>query len=338
MGKTDVSIELAKRLSARGGSAFGGHAEIVGCDSMQVYRRMPILTQQPTHEQRAEVAHHLIDCVEPTDSFSVGQYRQVALEVIEEILRRGKTVLIAGGTGLYLKALTDGLCDAPPADASIRSRLWQAVRQEGSEVFHRRLQQVDPQAASTFHPRDARRIVRALEVYELTGKPLSSFWNASSAKGGSLPATGSEGQAGASGGDSHTLPMTLVGLTRDRAELYARINHRVERMIREDGVLDEAKHVLALPFSHTARQVHGLAFLEAYLKGERTLADTIRLWQQQVRNYARRQLIWFRAEPRISWFMLGPDEPAESIADRILEILLRNFAGQNFLQSKLTNE
>jgi len=297
VGKTAVSIELAKRLDA----------EIISCDSMQVYRRMPILTQQPTHEQRAAVPHHLIDCVEPTESFSVGCYRTMALETVAAIQRRGKSVLIVGGTGLYLKALTDGLCDAPPADRRIREKLWQGVQREGSEPFHRRLSEVDPEAAAKFHPHDARRLVRALEVYTLTGKPLSSFWNASSAKGGS-----------ASGGNGHTLSITLIGLNRERAELYERINRRVERMIREDGVLDEAKHVLALPSSHTARQVHGLAFLEAYVKGERTLPDTIRLWQQQVRNYARRQLIWFRAEPRIRWVTIESDGTVEAVVDQVL--------------------
>lgn len=287
VGKTEVSIELARRLDA----------EIVGCDSMQAYRRMPILTQQPTAEQRAVVPHHLIGCVELTCAFSVGQYRRKALEAIEGIQRRGKSALIVGGTGLYLKALADGLCDAPPANASVRARLWEAIQQEGSEAAHRRLQHIDPQAASTFHPRDARRIVRALEVYELSGKPLSSFWHQTN-------------------GDE--LSIMLIGLTRNRAELYERINRRVERMIHDERVLEEAKQVLALPLSHTARQVHGLAFLEAYLKGKRTLGDAIRVWQQQVRHYARRQLTWFRAEPLIQWINVGPRETTEGIVERML--------------------
>jgi tRNA dimethylallyltransferase len=159
VGKTDVSIELAKRLDA----------EIVGCDAMQVYRRMPILTQQSGLEQREAVPHHLIDCVEPSEAFSVGRYRRLALEAIAQIHARGKAVLLVGGTGLYLKALTDGLCEAPPADVRVRERLWEAIRQEGSEAFHQRLQRVDPTAAAKVHSHDARRIVRALEVYELTG-------------------------------------------------------------------------------------------------------------------------------------------------------------------------
>lgn len=287
VGKTEVSIELAQRLDA----------QIVGCDSMQVYRRMPILTQQPTPAQRTAVSHHLIDCIEPSRPFSVGQYRRMALEAIEQIQRRGKSVLIVGGTGLYLKALTDGLCNVPPADPQLRTSLWMTARERGSPALHERLRVVDPEAAAKIHPHDAKRLVRALEVYEQTGEPLSGFWHRT---------------------NGHQLEMPLLGLTRDRAELYERINRRVERMIGEEGVLDEVKQLLALPLSDTAGQVHGLRFLEAYLKGKQTVDDTIRLWQQQVRHYCRRQLIWFRAEPRIQWIQVGSEEPTESIVDRIL--------------------
>jgi len=287
VGKTEISIKLAKRLDA----------EIVGCDSMQVYRCMSRLTTQPTSEQRAEVPHHLMDCMEPTEAYNVGQYRRMALQTIETIHRRGKAVLLVGGTGLYLKALTDGLCDAPPADDGVRTKLWQAVQEQGSEVCHWRLAQVDPETASKLHPHDARRIVRALEVYEVTGEPLSQFWHRTNGR---------------------ALEITIIGLNRDRRELYERINRRVERMIRDDGVLEEAKQVLALSLSPTARQVHGLRFLEAYLNGECSLNETIAQWQQQVRNYAKRQLTWFRAEPRIRWITITAEEQSDSIAERIL--------------------
>ena len=287
VGKTDVSIELAKRLDA----------EIVGCDSMQVYRHMPVLTQQPTSSQRAAIPHHLIDCVEPTEPFSVGHYRRAALDAIAAIQRRGNAVLLVGGTGLYLKALTDGLCEAPPADATLRRELVDTAQACGSATLYERLKAVDPVAATNIHPHDTRRLVRALEVYELTGEPLSRFWQRT---------------------DAPVLPMTLIGLNRNRAELYERINRRVERMIREDGALEEAKCVSGLPLSHTARQVHGLSFLEASLRGERSLSDTVTLWQQQVRRYARRQLIWFRADPRIRWITIAPNETSEAVVERIL--------------------
>lgn len=270
VGKTEWSLELARRLDA----------EIVSCDSMQVYRRMAVLTQQPTPVQRAAVPHHLLDCVEPTESFNVGQYRQAAQAAIDGIRRRGKTALIVGGTGLYLRALMDGLCEAPPADEAVRRRLQAAAELEGIPALHARLRQVDPIAAGKIHSNDARRLVRALEVYELTGKPLSSFW------------------AWDRGRPS---PITVLGLARDRAQLYERINRRVERMIRDEDVLGEVRPLLDVPLSQTARQVHGLKYLASYLRGEQPLDEVVPLWQRQVRQYARRQLIWFRADPRIRW-------------------------------------
>ena len=304
VGKTDVSIELAKRLNA----------EIVGCDSMQVYRGMAALTQQPTLEQRAAVPHHLVDCIEPTETFSAGRYRAMALEAIEAIQCQGRAALLVGGTGLYLKALTHGLCEAPPANSRIRARLWEAVRAEGSEAHHQRLAGIDPAAAAKIHPHDARRVVRALEVYEVTGQPLSRLWR--HAPGGSWRE--SETDRGLS-------DMMVVGLTRPREELYERINRRVERMIQDEAVCGEVRRMRADPrgsaLSLTARKVHGLRFLEAYLTGETSREETIRLWQQQVRHYARRQLTWFRADPRIQWVTSARDESPGMIVDRLLTVL-----------------
>lgn len=307
VGKTDISIELAKRLNA----------EIIGCDSMQVYRGMAALTTQPTKAQRAEVPHHLIDCIEPTESFSVGQYRPLALSTIGAIHQRGKTALIVGGTGLYLKALTHGLCEAPPGNGAVRAKLWEAVGREGSETFHQRLKDFDPVAASKIHPRDARRVVRALEVYEVTGRPLSNFWR-------SAPA-GTWDQAG------EAASITVIGLTRPREELYERINRRVERMIEDEVVLEEVRRLSTeggsasggrgVPLSLTARKVHGLLFLERYLSGESTREETIRLWQQQVRHYARRQLTWFRADSRIRWVTVSGEERVEAVVTRTLEAI-----------------
>ncbi len=290
VGKTDVSIELALRLGA----------EIVGCDSMQVYRGMSRLTQQPSREQQAAVAHHLVDCIEPIEAFSVGQYRRTALEAIRSIHNRGNDALIAGGTGLYLKALTDGLCEAPPADEGVRRELAAVAQARGSAALHEQLQVRDPLAASKIHPHDTRRLVRALEVYELTGEPLSGRWGRSTAE---------------------ALPMTVIGLTREREELYSRINARVERMIRDEDVLEEVRRVRGRQMSHTARQAHGLAYLEAYLDGARGFEETITLWQRQVRQYARRQLIWFRAVAEVQWVTITGEEAPEAIVTRITSSL-----------------
>jgi len=295
VGKTDIAIELAERLGA----------EIVGCDSMQVYRGMAVLTQQPTRAQRARVSHHVVDCIEPEEMFNAGRYRAMALEAIAQIQRRGRAVVLTGGTGLYLKALTDGLCEAPPADVRIREALWAQVEAGGAEVLYARLHDVDPEAAEKIHPRNARRVVRALEVYELTGQPLSRGW---------AWGRGSAVQDGA----GSSLNMTVVGLLRDRQELYARINQRVERMIREDGVLEEVRQLMPRAISRTARQVHGLAFLESFLNGGASREEMIPLWQQQVRRYAKRQLTWFRAQSQIRWVTLGSEESNETIVARIL--------------------
>ncbi|MBI4322885.1 MAG: tRNA (adenosine(37)-N6)-dimethylallyltransferase MiaA [Candidatus Omnitrophica bacterium] len=286
VGKTDVAIELALRLGA----------EIVGCDSMQVYRGMAHLTQQPAAEQQSVVAHHLVDCIEPTEAFSVGQYRRAALEAIRSIHDRGNDALIVGGTGLYLRALTDGLCEAPPADERVRRELAAVAQARGSAALHERLKTRDPLAAAKIHPHDTRRLVRALEVYELTGEPLSGRWGRR---------------------DGEALPMTVIGLTREREELYSRINVRVERMIRAEDVLEEVRRVRGRRMSHTARQVHGLAYLEAYLDGTRGLEETITLWQRQVRQYARRQLVWFRANPRIQWITIAGNETSQATVERI---------------------
>jgi len=295
VGKSAIAVELAQALTA----------EIVSCDSMQVYEGMRILTQAPTHAQRVQVQHHLIDCIEPSHSFSVGEYRRMAGPIINRILERGKRVLITGGTGLYLKALTEGLCDAPPADMRVREQLWGECQGGGSTSLHHRLRGVDSLAASRIHPNDARRIVRALEVYALTGRPISSWWREASAEL-------LQGQ------------VTIIGLMRDREELYARIDERVLHSVYEEGVINEVRRLLREPLSRTARQVHGLADLEQYLDGRSSLKDTVAVWQQRVRNYARRQLIWFRRTPEIQWVSLSSDEPPWETAQRLLDVVRRH--------------
>ncbi len=294
VGKSAVAVELAQLLGA----------EIISCDSMQVYRQMAVLSQAPTHAQRSQIQHHLIDCVDPTQDFSVGEYRKIAAPTIEGILSRGKRVLIVGGTGLYLKALTEGFCDAPPADVKVRERLWTECHGTSSQSLYSRLQGVDSVAASRIHPNDARRIIRALEVYALTGKPISSWWREASAEL-------FQGQ------------VTVLGLSRDTELLYQRINERVVHMIYEEGVINEARGLLAQPLSRTVRQVHGLNDIEAYLKGAVSLKDTITTWQQRVRNYARRQMIWFRQTSNLQWVNLPPEEHSWVTAERLMAMIRR---------------
>lgn len=292
VGKSSVVVELAEALGA----------EIVSCDSMQVYRHLPILTQAPTYAQRSRVQHHLIDCTEPTDAFSVGEYRRMAVPIINRILEHGKRVLIVGGTGLYLKALTEGLCDAPPADMHIRERLWSEYQGIGRDTLYRRLRGVDSVAAGRIHPNDARRIIRALEVFAVTGRPISSWWRTASAELVS----------------GH---VTVIGLNRDRDELYAKINDRLLQMVYEQGVINEVREILRLPLSRTARKIHGLEDIERYLTGELSLKEMIGVWQQRVRNYARRQLTWFRQTPNIHWTAIAADEHPWETAGRLHDLV-----------------
>ena len=294
VGKSAIAVELAQSLGA----------EIISCDSMQVYRQMAVLAQSPTHAQRVQVQHHLIDCIEPTQDFSVGEYRRVAAPIIERLLEHGKRALVVGGTGLYLRSLTEGLCDAPPADLRIREQLWSECHNIGSIKLHSRLQGVDQLAATRIHRNDARRIIRALEVYALTGRPISSWWR--EARDELL-----HGQA------------TVIGLTRERDELYARIGQRLLRMVYEEGVINEVRALLRLPLSRTARQVHGLSDIEQYLGGEVSLKDTVEAWQQRVRNYAKRQLTWFRSTRNIQWLTIPAEEHPWETAERVRELIRR---------------
>ena len=294
VGKSAVAVELAQALDA----------EIVSCDSMQVYRQMAVLTQSPTHAQRVQVQHHLIDCIEPTEDFSVGEFRRMAAPAIDRLLSHGKRALIVGGTGLYLRSLTEGLCDAPPADVKVREQLWSECHNLGSSRLYNRLQGLDSTAAARIHRNDARRIIRALEVYALTGRPISSWWRQASAEL-------LHGQ------------VTAIGLTRERDELYQRINERLLHMIYEGGVINEVRTLLRQSLSRTARQVHGLSDIERYLNGGVNLKDTVEIWQQRVRNYAKRQLTWFRSTPNIQWLTISADEHPWETAERVKDLIRR---------------
>lgn len=270
-GKSAVAYELAQRV--------GG--DIISADSMQVYRQAPLLTQQPPTEWQTRIPHHLIGTHDVSATWSAAEFRAAALERIEAIHTRGRLPIIVGGTGLYVRALLDGLCEAPEAQPVVRERLMAEVASEGNEVVHRRLAAVDPRAAGKIHPHDTRRIVRALEVYEVTGEPISRRWDAQPQV--TLP-----------------FPWVLAGLNWPRAVLYDRINARVLQMFAA-GVVDEVRALLQQPLSLTATQMLGLSAIHDHIEGRVSLDETIRLVQQQTRQYARRQMMWFKREARIRW-------------------------------------
>lgn len=270
-GKTRSAIDLARRLGA----------EIVSMDSMALYRGMDIGTAKPTIDERAEVPHHLIDVLDPWQSASVGWWLDAARQACEDITRRGRTPLFAGGTPLYLKALIFGLFDAPPADETIRKRLQAEADRSGGAALHRRLADVDPRAAERIHVNDLRRVVRALEVFELTGRPISEQqveWSTPPVE------TGAES------------PIRWIDWPRE--ELYARIDRRVDAMF-AGGLVDEVRRLSSLPrpLSREAKQALGYRETLDHLAGRTTLDETIAAVKTHSRQFAKRQLTWFRHLP-----------------------------------------
>ena len=288
-GKTAVALEIARRLPV----------EIVSLDSMSVYRGMDIATAKPTKEERATVPHHLIDVVEPTESFSVGRYVVMAKGVAAEIDSRGKHPLFVGGTPLYLKALVSGLFDGPAADPVFRAELEQRARMEGVPALHKELRAVDPDASERIHPNDLRRIVRALEVFHKTGKPLSAQQTQWSQV-------------------LEQQEVRIAGLAWDRAVLYRRIDQRVERMFAA-GLVDEVRGLLEKhgPLGREASQALGYREVLAYLAAGTDLAATVSLVKRNTRRMAKRQLTWFRSFRRIQWFEMTEVSVAAYVAEEI---------------------
>jgi len=289
-GKGTVARKLARRL--------GG--QIISVDSMKVYRRMDIGTAKPSAEVRAEVPHHCIDVVEPSAAFSVAQFVVYADAAAERIAADGAVALAVGGTSLYLKALTEGLFDGPSADPELRRRLGQRAAESGLAALHAELAGVDPDAAERIHPNDQKRIIRALEVFESSGRPISQWqsqWGAASA----------------------TRECVLVGLRRDRADLHARINLRAKRMV-QAGLRDEVAALLAEPagLSPQAAQAVGYAEMIAHLHGELSLADALERIKINTRRLAKKQRTWHRRFAGVQWFDVPADAPPEQTAAKIL--------------------
>jgi tRNA dimethylallyltransferase len=265
-GKSALALELAERLNA----------EIVAVDSMTLYRGMDIGTAKPSLADRARVPHHLIDVLEPWESASVAWWLDQATAAVKDIESRGKLALLVGGTPFYLKALLCGLFPSPPADEELRRKL----ESEGSEVLHGRLAGVDPVSARRLHPNDVRRVVRALEVWHLTGRPLSE-WQQQSWWGGEKPRFG---------------PGQCLVIDVPREVLGERINRRVEQMFAQ-GWIDEVQRLrdLPRPLSKEASQALGYREIREHLEGFRTLRETIAEVQLRSRQFAKRQLTWFRS-------------------------------------------
>jgi len=272
-GKSALALRLAQQLGA----------EIVNADSMQVYRGMDIGTAKPSPEERAQVPHHLLDVADPDRLFSAADFAEAADAAIADITARGKRAIVVGGTGLYIRALLKGLVDSPSGAGEIRAALQEEAARVGNEAMLEQLRQVDPDAAARMHPNNLVRIIRALEVYRMTGIPLSRYQ-----------------QEHDFGGERYR---TLqIGIKVDRAELYRRIECRVDAMV-ANGLEGEVRQLLAAGWDRELKAMRSIGYKEmvAWLTGECTQDEAVALIKRDTRRYAKRQLTWFNAERDIIW-------------------------------------
>jgi len=292
-GKGNLAFELARRLDG----------EILSVDSMKVYRRMDIGTAKPSRAARDTVTHHLIDVVEPSESFSMGRYLPLAHQAIAQIQHRNRPIIAVGGTAMYIRALLEGVFEGPPADAQLRDKLKRRASRSGSPSLHRQLAQIDPAAAQKIHPNDLKRIIRALEVYELTGKPISTLQR--------------QFRTG-----NYRFQWRLIGLRSQKDHANRRINQRVNNMI-DQGLVAEVNSLLAEPagLSPQAAQALGYAEIIQYLRGQLTLQEAVEKIKINTRRFAKSQRTWFRTFHDLYWVDLQPDQTTTQLADRVMKHL-----------------
>jgi tRNA dimethylallyltransferase len=280
-GKTALSVALAERF----------HGEVVNCDSVATYREFEIGTAKPTPEERARAPHHLLDLVDPTGYITAGEYARLARQTLAEIKSRENLPIVVGGTGLYLRALLDGLFPGPQRSEELRERLRQRAERNGADYLHRLLRRLDPEAAAKIHANDIPKLVRAIEVCLASRQKMTELW-----KQGRDPLTG--------------FRILRLGLNPDRNALYARINQRAEHMF-ESGLVEETRRLLE-KYGEVARPLASLGYKQAVqlLRGEIDLKTAVQAAQQAHRNYAKRQMTWFRREPDVVWLDGFGDDPA----------------------------
>ena len=293
-GKTALAVELAKELNG----------EVVSCDSMQVYRRMDIGTAKPTADEMQGIVHHMLDVAQPDEDFSVSRYCEMAAPIVDNILARGKTAIIAGGTGLYMDSLIKGNDFAPFPSTGMREKLEAQADAEGMEAMLSLLNCIDPDAAARLHLKDRKRIIRALEVYYETGETITEH----NRKTQAIP-------------PKYT-PLWLGLDFEDRAQLYSRIDRRVDVML-EAGLVEEITNLLAegIPPKCTAMQAIGYKEFVDALDGKISIEEAADQVRQASRHYAKRQLTWFRRNPNIHWLIRKPDDDFEKILAAARQII-----------------
>ena len=292
-GKGRLAFDLAESLGA----------EIISIDSMKVYRRMDIGTAKPPKEARAALKYHLIDVVEPSDSFSVAAFLDGALHAIEQIKSRKRKIVAVGGTALYIKAMLYGLFEGPGTDEQIRAQLRARAQAEGLAELYRELTKIDPLAADRISPNDSKRIIRALEIYEISGKPISNLQRQFTA-------------------EKPVHDWTIIGLRRDKTDANSRINKRVKNMIAA-GLVDEVKSLLSeeKPLSPQARCAIGYAEIIDYLSGRIGIEDAAELIKKNTRRLAKNQRTWFKPFKNVNWLDIEPQEPPPKILTRTKTLL-----------------
>ncbi|WP_026477849.1 tRNA (adenosine(37)-N6)-dimethylallyltransferase MiaA [Alkaliphilus transvaalensis] len=291
VGKTDTAIHLAKKLEG----------EIISADSMQIYRYMDIGTAKPTVEEREGIPHHLMDCVDPDETFSVAEFQAQANAAIEDITSRGKLPIIAGGTGLYVNSLLYEMdFTTTISNWQLRQELEELAKTQGNEYLHNKLKEMDPKAAERIHPNNVKRVIRAIEVNSEGGEQMGDF--------------------------STDIRMNeaynpyMIGLTRDRQELYERVNLRVDIMV-EQGLLEEVKKLLDMGYPEDLVAFKGLGYKEiiGYLKGQYSLEEAKEILKRDTRRYAKRQLTWFKRYDMVKWFNLTNISSKDKLFQQLVE-------------------
>ncbi|OPX43713.1 tRNA dimethylallyltransferase [Ruminiclostridium hungatei] len=290
-GKTKLSIELAKRLNG----------EIISADSMQIYKYMDIGTAKPALDEMQGIKHYLIDELFPNEEFNVVRFKELAEKYIEEIFEKGKQPIIAGGTGLYISSLVNNInFSETECDWELRKQLSREAEENGPGYIHEKLKQVDPVAAAGIHPNNVKRVVRALEVYIQTQKPIS-YHNEKSRE---IPPK---------------YKYVMLGLAMERDKLYDRINKRVDMML-ENGLVNEVRRLIDLGYSDSITSMQGIGYKEIlyYLRNEITLEEATELIRRETRRYAKRQLTWFKRINEIKWFSIDNSGNTNTIIDEVV--------------------
>lgn len=295
VGKTAVAIELVRSI--------GG--EIVSADSMAVYTGMDVGTAKPDYREQQMAKFHLIDVADPGQPFSVGDFQRLAHAAVDDILERNPPAVVVGGSGLYVRAAIDGLSlDMPGEDPVLRARLTEEAGKYGNEHVHKMLEKVDPVSAERIHANNLKRVVRALEIYELTGTPASAHFEQDSRRGTRYPEAG------------------FFGLTMERKTLYQRIERRVDSMI-DAGLVEEVRRLLDNGVRPDLPSMQGLGYKEiaGFIRGNYGLDEAVDMLKKNTRRFAKRQYTWFRADPRIKWIDVD-DMTATEVSENIKESLL----------------